>query len=444
MASLLFGLFILGDIAFFGWLIFRSLSQREIERVLLETRHEAEGLARKIAEGVEAKRPLVGNDLYTAVTLERETTTYIDSNLAQRDVVSSVEVHDRDGVLVYRKDTRETKPVGVGQPAVRSGELPPQIEHKTVEHRSTYEVTVPIGELGSLSIGVSESELARRIEGLRLDLVRQTGVLGAITVTLLAIAYVAVWTLWHRGRRLEEQKAEAERMAYIGTLASGLAHEIRNPLNSLNLNMQLLEEDLPPTQQTASSRRLLAITQSELKRLERLVTDFLSYAKPRPLELEAVAPRLLFEDLVALHRREIEARGAAVEIDDRAGDARVRVDRNQIGQLLLNLLQNALAATEASPRPPALVLRAHRRGGDEVVLEVVDNGAGMPPEELARIFEIFYSTKKGGTGLGLAIVERVARAHGGALAMRSEPGAGTTVSLSLPLVPAEVASTVPR
>jgi signal transduction histidine kinase len=109
----------------------------------------------------------------------------------------------------------------------------------------------------------------------------------------------------------------------------------------------------------------------------------------------------------------------------------VRVDPAQFTQLLLNLMQNALAATEESGRPPVLRLTAHRRGAG-VALELADNGVGIPPEEQDRIFEVFYSTRKGGTGLGLAIVDRIARAHGGRVSVQSTPGAGTAVTVEVP------------
>src|SRR5262249_55425568 len=138
-------------------------------------------------------------------------------------------------------------------------------------------VRVPIGNLGTLVVEISGPVLARRIEVLRGELVRQATLIGVITFVLLVSAYAPIWWLRRRASRLETQAAEAERMAYIGTLASGLAHEIRNPLNSLNLNMQLLEEELGQRSGPApAGGRLLKITRSEIDRLERLVTDFLA------------------------------------------------------------------------------------------------------------------------------------------------------------------------
>jgi signal transduction histidine kinase len=430
IASLAFGLFVLLDIALFGWLIFRSLSQREIERVLLETRSEAETLAKQIAQRAERQ----GKDLYTAVAAERETQTYIDSILREREIVRNVEIHDRNGVLVFEGKSRTRPPVPLVQAPALSPELPQRLEKKTSVYFTTFEVPdiqVPIGDFGMLRIGISSAELSKRIEGLRQDLIRQAAIIAALSMLLLLSAYVSIWWLLQRARSLEMQAAEAERLAYIGTLASGLAHEIRNPLNSLNLNMQMLEEEIEEHGTAPTGKRLLAITRSELSRLERLVTDFLAYAKPRPLDLEEVPAVRLLEGVREVLAGEIQKRGARVEVEDRSGGARVRADLAQMNQLLLNLAQNALAAAEEAGRRPLLHLSAQRQGA-QVLLELADNGMGIPPEEQAKIFDIFYSTRKGGTGLGLAIVERIARAHGGRVTVRSTAGVGTTVAVDLP------------
>ena len=442
VASLVFGLFVLFDIALFGWLIFRSLSQREVERTLLETREEAQKLADQIARRAERE----GKDLYTAVAVERETQTYIDQMLHQREIVRQVEIRDKNGMLVYegRANARvlaepeeRGAPPSIAPPVVSPELQPhvgPRIEARTKTTESTYEVPdiqVPIGDYGLLQIGISGGELSKRIEVLRRDLIQQTTFVAVLTVVLLLSAYAAVWLLLRRAQRLEVQAAEAERMAYIGTLASGLAHEIRNPLNSLSLNMQMLEEEIDQRSSAPMSKRLLSITRSELFRLERLVTDFLAYAKPRPLELEEMPAVRPLERVRELLAGEIQKRGALVEIEDRSGGARIKVDPSQMGQLLLNLAQNAFAAAEEAGRRPLLRLSAYRQG-PAVCLELEDNGVGMSAEDQAKIFDLFYSTRKGGTGLGLAIVERIARAHGGRIGVRSQPGVGTTILVELP------------
>ncbi|HSU84530.1 MAG TPA: histidine kinase dimerization/phospho-acceptor domain-containing protein, partial [Thermoanaerobaculia bacterium] len=380
IASLVFGLFVLCDLTLFGWLIFRSLSQREIERVLLETRSEAEKLAQQIARRAEREK-----DLYTAVAVERETQTYIDQVLSQRELVRRVDIRDKNGVLVYEGRSQARMQVRgegaappIAPPILSSPELQqhlapePRVEKKTRETESSFEVPdiqVPIGTYGQLEIGISAVELSRRIEVLRADLIRQTALIGVVSMLLLVSAYAAVWMILRRSQRLEVQAAQAERLAYLGTLASGLAHEIRNPLNSLNLNMQMLEEEIDEHGSAPTGKRLLSITRSELSRLERLVSDFLAYAKPRPLEMEEVPAVRPLERVREVLAGEIQKRQVQIEIEDRSGGAWIRVDPGQIGQLLLNLAQNAFNAAEEAGRRPWLRLAASRQG-PSVLLEL--------------------------------------------------------------------------
>jgi len=410
----LVGGFFLLDLALFYWLVSRSLSQQELDRVLLEARQEAQELADRLARS--AGR--TGGDLFTAVALEQETQTYIDSVLRQRRIVQTVEVTDRNGVLVMR------------QRGEAAGETPG--EGAAVAGFGSLDVSVPIGEHGALRIGLSPAEMSSRLDQLRSGLVRQMSWIGGLTGLVVAGAVALLSVLIRRGERLEQQARETEQLAYVGTLAAGLAHEIRNPLNSLNLNMQLLEEDLPAGDVGEASRRLTAVTRAEIARLERLVSEFLAYARPRPLELAEVAAVDLLIAVREVLAGQIARRDAEVRLVDESEEASVRVDEEQIRQLLINLLQNALAATEGTGRRADILLLA-RREGERVELEVHDNGRGIPPADRARIFDAFFSTRKGGTGLGLAIAQRIARAHGGELRCDSDFGFGSRFVVSLPL-----------
>jgi signal transduction histidine kinase len=409
------------DLALFYWLISRSLSQQELDRVLVDARQEAQELASRLERGAQR----TGGDLFTAVALEQETQAYVDSVLRQRRIVQTVEVTDRNGVLVMRQR-------GEGQGAGEAGAAPAVQSPGS----GSLDVTVPIGEFGALRIGLSPVEMSRRIDQLRSGLVWQMTWIGGLTGLAVAGAVVLLSIVIRRGERLEQQASEAERLAYVGTLAAGLAHEIRNPLNSLNLNMQLLEEDLPAGEVGEASRRLTAVTRSEIARLERLVSEFLAYARPRPLELAEVAAIDLLIAAREVLAGQIAQRGAEVRLVDDSEEAAVRVDEEQIRQLLINLLQNALAATDGTGRRADILLLA-RREGDRVELEVHDNGRGIPPADRARIFDAFFSTRKGGTGLGLAIAQRIATAHGGELRCDSDFGFGSRFVVSLPLVQGE-------
>ncbi len=430
------------DLALFAGLIYRSLKQRELDRVVEETRQGARDLAARVEESAER----TGGDLYTAVLLERETQRYIDTLPHLRTIVETIEITDLQGVLVMK----ERRPVqiastslnpedGAPEPSLGSvpgnrADEPAELADQAARDRRL-EVVEPIGSYGSLRIRLSQVEIDARVSQLRGELARQTAIIGALTAVLVAPALAFISILIRRGERLEAQAAEAERLAYVGTLAAGLAHEIRNPLNSLSLNMQMLEEDLAPERAGDTSRRLLTITRSEIARLDRLVSEFLRYARPRPLQLAetpAIDLVLAVRDLLAAEIARVEA---SVRLVDESYEASVEVDAEQIQQLLLNLLQNALASTEGTGRNPELTLFVRREGGS-VEIEVRDNGRGIAPGDRERIFDVFYSTRKGGTGLGLAIARRIARAHNGQLTVESDLDFGSKFVLSLPLVAA--------
>jgi signal transduction histidine kinase len=341
--------------------------------------------------------------------------------IAKRELVKSVEIRDKQGKVLYQTSNRQDLPT-------RGAEL--------LQFLPIDQVEVPIGnELGTVVIGLSEEAVQERIAVLRRDLTRQATLLGVVTVLLLAAAFAAFVLVYKRSRKLEEQALEAERLAYIGTLASGLAHEIRSPLNSLSLNMQMLEEEVQSKANPAlaGQQRLLTLTRSELKRLERLASDFLSYAKPQALDKQPVKVAALLQRVHDVLAGDLRARGIALETDDQTGGAVLDADPGQLVQLLLNLGYNGMAAIESAGRGKEGLLRLRAaRDGEEVVLAVEDNGEGILPEVRAKMFDLFYSNRKGGTGLGLAIVERIAAGHGAGLEVDTRVGAGTAVAVRFP------------
>ena len=176
---------------------------------------------------------------------------------------------------------------------------------------------------------------------------------------------------------------------------------------------------------------MLEITKAEIDRLERLVTEFLNYARPRPLEFREVPAVGLIERVVELVRGGLEARGVEVRVEDHSKGANLSVDPEQMHQLLLNLTENAAQATERLRRP-AWIEYVVSADDDAVRFQVLDNGRGMLDEDVDQATEIFFSRRKGGTGLGLAIVDRIVKSHDGKLRMESELGVGTTVTVEIP------------
>ncbi len=235
--------------------------------------------------------------------------------------------------------------------------------------------------------------------------------------------FVAVFQDLTGLRRMEEQMRRADRLAAVGQLAAGLAHEIRNPLASMSGSIELLAGN---ARLDDKDRRLMQIVLRESERLELLVRDFLNFARPKQTELARVTLAPLVEEVLQVFEGSAKhALSLSRELD---GGAAVRGDEAQLRQVLWNLLRNAADAVSSGGEVKVGVLA---RDG-EVRLEVKDTGVGIGPEERARIFEPFFSTKERGSGLGLATVHRIIEAHGGRIELESEPGRGSTFSVILP------------
>lgn len=228
-------------------------------------------------------------------------------------------------------------------------------------------------------------------------------------------------------RTKREHDQQQERLAAVGTLAAGLAHEIRNPLNGARLHVSFLERTLKQSGMAPETLEAVQIVQDEIKRLARLVTDFLDFARPRPLARVTTSVRILCERAAQL-AAPVAGASVSLELDLPSTDILLEADKDRLEQVLLNLLQNAIEAI--GPTGGAVVLRA-RRKPRHVWIEVEDDGPGLPPGQ-PPVFDAFFSTKPSGTGLGLAIAHRVVTDHGGVIDVESRPGR-TRFRVSLPL-----------
>jgi two-component system sensor histidine kinase PilS (NtrC family) len=234
-------------------------------------------------------------------------------------------------------------------------------------------------------------------------------------------------------RRLGEEAQRHERLAAVGRLAAGLAHELRNPLASMSGAVQMLTST---PSSDPDNRRLADIVSSETDRLNRLVTDFLGFARPMPpqmgrLDLADLVGRTL--DMLA-HSPDFER----VRLVSRLGPAEVMGDANQLRQAIWNLLVNAGQATGGKGEVTVEV----RSEGSRVVLEVSDDGPGISEADIGRIFEPFFTTKEGGTGLGLPTAEALVRAHQGSLEAQRGPKGGAVFLVVLPRAAIEPAPSV--
>ena len=403
----------------FGHLLTDQLSRSYLEDVLLSGRAQANELAKQISgEG----------PLYKVLEQRTETLQKINSQLMHQDIVESIQVLDDMGHIVYEVSTTRRGYVG-GFPEGNAELLLPGVPKEILEAAPReYTIRVPLEELGSVVLTLSQPVLAERIALLRRRLLINTAAAGGLAVIILGAAVAFIWHLVQRNAKLEERRRLDEELASLGSLAANLAHEIRNPLNALSLNLEMLQEDMSRAEVDSETARL---ARHEVNRLSQLVNDFLVYARPRPPMLEECGAARLLEEVGQLLQPVAVRAGVSMRVD--AEPVRIRVDRGQMTQVIVNLALNSVQSMEGCAARD-LVLAA-REVGAAVVLEVMDSGPGIPPDELGRVREAFYSTRSGGTGLGLAIADRVVGGHDGVLELINRPEGGLIARVTLPAVP---------
>lgn len=283
--------------------------------------------------------------------------------------------------------------------------------------------TQPITDLGLA---------ARRVTAGNLDV--EVPVKGPEEVSALSRTFNEMLTVLRRSQKLEEELQRAERSAVIGRLASGIAHEIRNPLNFINLSIDHLRETFAPANEAHSTqyKHILTTIKDELARLNQLVTDFLSYGRPAKLKLRELDARKLVEEVRDLVITKAGEQGVKISIESNglggSSDTKLMADGEQLKTCFSNLMINAVQAMPGGGELDVNLLP----NGDLIEIEFTDTGIGILPEALEQIFEPYYSTKETGIGLGLPLTKKIIEEHGGQIEVESEVGIGTSFIVTLP------------
>jgi signal transduction histidine kinase len=263
----------------------------------------------------------------------------------------------------------------------------------------------------------------------------------AVSVLLLILLVIAVAALRYRAvivplrEQLDASQViiqRQEKLASLGELAAGVAHEIRNPLTAIKLRLYSLRNALPEGFEHQEDAVIIA---QELNRLDRIVRDFLDFARPSEPDLVEVPVERIAQDVQNLLRAELEKRRIVLRTESE-NRLLIRADRQQIQQVLINLVQNAADSIgqdgsitvrgQEAPSPLA------NNGQRAIIIEVIDTGRGIPAALERRIFDPFFSTKEGGTGLGLSIASRIMEKHGGVIQYTTQANRGTTFRLIFP------------
>lgn len=228
-------------------------------------------------------------------------------------------------------------------------------------------------------------------------------------------------------RRAQEQLQRRDRLTAMGELAGGIAHEIRNPLNAINIIAQRFQSEFEPAEDAEEFRKLNRTIRSEVQRVNNIITQFLEFARPPRLALERTDMSHILRDSVDVITSQALVKHVQVQllVDE---SLPVLADREKMQQVFLNLLQNALDAVDEGGEIKCI---ACRRSG-RVMVSIADNGPGIPEELQSKIFNLYYTTKSSGTGLGLSIVHQIIGEHGGEITVTSSEGTGTTFRIIFP------------
>jgi signal transduction histidine kinase len=432
LASLLFGTLFVADIAVILYLSYRVSSNRLLEHTdrdiaLLEDQYKKE-----IQEFMDNRGP--GLDLFYLRRQEIEIQQYYDGILRYRANLLREQVLDEDRNVVKSFSRGPGEILLRAAHADRSGRT--EVRQRLLREEETLLAGVPQPLRPEMTVVFPGKEEWRQqqVGQLRSELLPMLVVGSLISLGLLGLTFIYALRLINRSRRLEAEAQIADRLAYVGSLASGLAHEIRNPLNAMAVNLQMLDEEMDTScpGNEGEVRSMVSGAMAEVQRLNLLVTQFLEYARPVDPEFVPSDLNEIVGDTLDFLQADMDSARIRVHRDLSPLIPRIPLDARQIRQALLNILLNAKQVQPEGGRIDVLTAMGPR---GEVQIAIRDDGPGIPPEERDKIFRIFYSTKGGGTGMGLPIARRILENHGGTIEVDTGPGQGTCFTLVLPRTP---------
>ncbi|HPL98083.1 MAG TPA: ATP-binding protein [Smithellaceae bacterium] len=253
------------------------------------------------------------------------------------------------------------------------------------------------------------------------------------------IALLSMWLLYQDQNRhlagiieMERRLEKAERLSSLGQLAAGVAHEIRNPLNAISMATQRLKRDFIPAEEAKAREftNLSTVIRDEIRRLNGIIEEFLSFSKSRRLELSRFSVTEVLQKIVRLITEEAASRNIVLETHWRFSPAIIPMDINKLQQAFLNFIKNAM---ESITDRGKITIAVSREGKKHVLVSIADTGCGMTPEEIEKVFSPEYTTKEKGLGLGIPLATEIIRGHGGDVRVISRPGEGTTFEIVLPM-----------
>lgn len=287
----------------------------------------------------------------------------------------------------------------------------------------SWKYTAPIHEVVDAAKAVAAGDLSKKLTIKRNDEIGE-----------LAKSFNEMIEKLRLQKELEDRLNQAERLSALGQFASGLAHEIRNPLNFINLSIDHIRNKFIPKNKIDKETfsRLMLEVKNEIRRLNDLISNFLNYGKPIRLHLKEIDLKLIINEITALAEQKIQMEKINVEIDIPEDIPMVMIDKDQMKICFINIILNSI---QAMPKGGSLTIKA-RPNSNDANLDIIftDTGAGIDIQDMDKIFDPYFTTKDVGIGLGLALTKKIINEHKGEIFIFSRPGVGTNVTIRLPLI----------
>jgi signal transduction histidine kinase len=269
-----------------------------------------------------------------------------------------------------------------------------------------------------------------------LNQIKKNVTLSILFFILLGVSAITlIWVNQNRHLRkmkeMEDRIQLAERLSSLGHLAAGVAHEIRNPLNAISMGLQRLKREFPPQEESQKGEyaSFTELILTEIRRVNEIIEQFLTLSRPFQLDLRISSLEQLLKDLITLFQEEASSQSIHLQTEIHPDLPLIKMDPERLTQAFINIMKNGM---EAMHQGGILHIETHSRK-DHVEVVISDSGSGIPPDQMEKIFNYYYTTKEKGAGLGLPIAHRIIEAHSGQLKMESQVGVGTKVTVMLPL-----------
>ena len=404
--------FVLASVTYFS---VRNVEERMMRQAKLLAKNQAEEIKTPILEIIRNKEE---------IDIEQALKNFLHENksaMGENQNILSIKIRTGSG-----EDYTEYK-------FSRSGDTLEITQNGNSEDSVKIDLFHNESEQGEIELQMSRGEILSQIETYGSNIRNHSLVLTMALFILMVLTFLFLWNLFQHYIELVQEKEKQQNMAYVGTLAAGLAHEIRNPLNAMNLNLEMIREEIVDPRDDSKEKNLemVQLLQDESRQLNHTLTNFLNFALPKHSHMEPCDLSEILNDTLALIQPQLRQNEVKLETE-MPRSIIIEGNPESLRQVFLNLLLNAIQAMEKQNVEKQLKLLV-KAEPPKCRLLVRDSGPGIPEKNLEKVFEAFFTTKPAGSGFGLAIAKRIISDHKGSIHILESTAQGTAFEIVLPL-----------